>query len=110
MSLLKWVDGAWDTNSRLTKPCPSHTMLGSHGLVVASLMSSAGYRQQCEHGRLLTSGANRRRESVPWTAVNVSCRVLLVGLVVKASASRAEDPGFESRLRRDFFGGPPRTP
>ena len=29
---------------------------------------------------------------------------LLVGLVVKASASRVEDPGFESRLRRDFFG------
>ena len=29
----------------------------------------------------------------------------LVGLVVKASASRAEDPGFESRLRRDFFRG-----
>ena len=28
----------------------------------------------------------------------------LVGLVVKASASRAEDPGFESRLRQDFFG------
>ena len=27
----------------------------------------------------------------------------LVGLVVKASASRAEGPGFESRLRRDFF-------
>ena len=26
----------------------------------------------------------------------------LVGLVAKASASRAEDPGFESRLRRDF--------
>ena len=28
----------------------------------------------------------------------------IVGLVVKASASRAEDPGFESRLRRDFSG------
>ena len=28
----------------------------------------------------------------------------LVGLVVKASASRAEDPGFESRLQRDFSG------
>ena len=27
-----------------------------------------------------------------------------VGLVVKASASRAEDPGFESRLRRIFSG------
>ena len=28
----------------------------------------------------------------------------LVGLVVKVSASRAEGPGFESRLSRDFFG------
>ena len=28
----------------------------------------------------------------------------LVGLVVIASASRAEDPEFESRLRRDFPG------
>ena len=28
----------------------------------------------------------------------------LGGLVVKASASRAEDPGFESRLHRDFSG------
>ena len=28
----------------------------------------------------------------------------LVGLVVKVSAPRAEDPGFESRLRRDFSG------
>ena len=29
----------------------------------------------------------------------------LVGLVVKASVSGAEDPVFESRLRRDFFRG-----
>ena len=28
----------------------------------------------------------------------------LVGLVVKASASGAGNPGFESRLRRDFSG------
>ena len=28
----------------------------------------------------------------------------LVGLVVRASASRAEDLGFKSRLRRDFSG------
>ena len=28
----------------------------------------------------------------------------LAGLVVKASASGAEDPGFESRLRRGFSG------
>ena len=29
---------------------------------------------------------------------------LLIGLVVKASSSGADDPGFESRLQRDFFG------
>ena len=28
----------------------------------------------------------------------------LIGLVVKASASRAEGPGFKCHLRRDFFG------
>ena len=33
-----------------------------------------------------------------------SVRDRLIGLVVKASASRAEGPGFESRLRRDFSG------
>ena len=33
----------------------------------------------------------------------------LVGLVVKASASRAEDSGFESRLCRDFFSGSSHT-
>ena len=34
----------------------------------------------------------------------VICLNRLVGLVVKAFASRAEDPGLESRLRRDFSG------
>ena len=42
----------------------------------------------------------------------VCCHVLadpfiayrLIGRVVKASASRAEGPGFESPLRREFFG------
>ena len=33
----------------------------------------------------------------------------LVGLVVKASASKAEDPEFESRLCRDFFTGSSHT-
>ena len=45
-----------------------------------------------------------------WASVWLGCvRVSghanrLVGLVVKASASRAEDPGFESHLRRAFWG------
>ena len=40
-----------------------------------------------------------RDDSVVWAEDR------LVGLVVKATASRAEGPGFESRLRRDFFRG-----
>ena len=63
-------------------------------------------------------GTIKRQESVlcKWTLLRL-CRIVrlsdrlsvsvndrLVGLVVKASASRAEDPGFESRLRRDFSG------
>ena len=38
----------------------------------------------------------------PSTAPSISDR--LDGLVVKASALRTEDPGFESRLRLDFLG------
>ena len=34
----------------------------------------------------------------------VSNTYCLVGLVVKATASGAEDLGFESRLRRDLYG------
>ena len=51
-----------------------------------------------------------RRWTCSHTSVRPSCSSplpqldRLVGLVVKASASRAEGPGFESRLRRDFFG------
>ena len=39
-----------------------------------------------------------------WNTNTCTTTHRLTGLVVKASASRAEDPGFESRLRRDFFG------
>ena len=40
----------------------------------------------------------------PITITTTNSTNRLVGLVVKASASRAEGPGFESRWRRDFFG------
>ena len=51
----------------------------------------------------------KRRYSSYRLPLSVSCASprfthRLVGLVVKASASRAEGPGFESRLRWDFFG------
>ena len=38
------------------------------------------------------------------TATDIITEYRLAGLVVKASASGAEDPGFESSLRRDFSG------
>ena len=38
-----------------------------------------------------------------WAAPSSACRDSLVGLVVKASASRAEDSKFDSRLRREDF-------
>ena len=37
-------------------------------------------------------------------SLNIYSHGGLVGLVVTASASRAEGPGFESRLRQDFSG------
>ena len=37
-------------------------------------------------------------------AIEILTNDRLVGLVVTASASRAEDPRFESRLRQDFTG------
>ena len=40
----------------------------------------------------------------PSCAVSSPAYNRLVDLVVNASASRAEDPGFKSRLRRDFSG------
>ena len=47
--------------------------------------------------------------SVVWTArwvysVSAYWHDRLRGIAVKVSTSRAEDPGFESRLRRDFSG------
>ena len=47
-------------------------------------------------------GTTTAKSQAPWISSVLNDR--LVGLVVKASDSRAEDPGFESRLPRDFFG------
>ena len=49
-------------------------------------------------------GIERERESWRGRSADSWRGDRLVGLVVKASASRAEDPWFESRLRRDFSG------
>ena len=52
-------------------------------------------------------GGRGGRECVPLWRIRLAAtqpRDRLVGLVVKASASRVEGPGFESRLRRDFSG------
>ena len=51
----------------------------------------------------MSSFALFTRPKAAYTGINVPGD-RLVDLVVKASASRAEDPGFEFRLRRDFSG------
>ena len=66
-------------------------------------------RQQAQSAR-----ERRHLAYISATTANFQCPVCavpslrtadrLVGLVVKVSASRAEGPRFESRLRRDFFG------
>ena len=56
--------------------------------------------------KLLTSGESARHNQdkchILEPGLAFSCSYRLTGLVVKASPSGAEDPGFESRLRRDF--------
>ena len=54
------------------------------------------------HPLLATTASCHFLQNV-WKQNSVS-RDRLVGLIVKASASRAEDPGFQSHLCQDFFG------
>ena len=63
-------------------------------LLIKDIWVSIGYVQKHVAARALQTFALARARRI----------YRLVGLVVKASASRAEGPGFESRLRRDFFG------
>ena len=49
-------------------------------------------------------GDTRKCLQLRYTVMLFLANYRLAGLVVKAFASRAEDPGFESRLRRDFSG------
>ena len=71
--------------------------------MLVSWTSFAGYSHQRCFATI--AGQTNQYARVTIAAVpSLPCRDRLVGLVVKASASRAEDPEFESRLRRDFFG------
>ena len=54
--------------------------------------------------RAATRGRNASGQIRPRDTLCLSLEERFVGLVVKASASTAEDPGFEFRLRRDFSG------
>ena len=71
-------------------------------------------QQFCVAGWLLKT--SKQTASIPQGRIcldNCKCCHLrqyrLVGLVVKASVSGAEDPRFESRVRRDFFSGSSHT-
>ena len=63
----------------------------------------SGQLQNGEGGGGGVGGRRERERRVHVCDSILSSLHRLGGLVVKASASRAEDPGFESCLRRDFF-------
>ena len=78
-----------------TKPYPKLVQRLHAQFVATSYLGNGLERVQahCSSARL-----NRLMSAIRCTSGR------LVGLVVKESASRAEHPGFESRLRRDFSG------
>ena len=79
---------------------------------IASSFCNGEKRSQCE--TWILAGVTHVSQ---WTSMDSLFRIIsvasprlfyvsyrLLGLMVKASASRAEDPGFKSSLRRDFSG------
>ena len=76
---------------------------------VANAWPTVPYVGSTSHVSCMYFARDSMRVTKTFSVHNV-CRVCvlrivdsLVGLVVKASTSRAEDPGFESRLRQNFF-------
>ena len=71
----------------------------------ASMIPVPGYQEKTPDDELQKIPHTKARNSSLNRDTNPhSSSDRLVGLAVKASASRAESPGFESRLRRDFSG------
>ena len=83
--------------------CPAHKslMYSCPHRLTRRKMSTTHFHACCVYYRVLQ---NVYLVPCPFKLLECTSGDRLVGLVVKASASRAEDPGFESRLRRDFFG------
>ena len=77
--------------------------------LVVGFFFSYGHSGFLPHFNRLLVSANKKKKKKKKTLSDftlvLSLRTYrLCGLVVKASASRVEDPEFESRLRRDLFG------
>ena len=83
-------------------PLPRRTQAVGEGRRTCATPPSSW--QHVHWGSELVSRRRRRNCSQDTRTSTATSSHRLVGLVVKASSSKAEDPGFESRLRRDFFG------
>ena len=81
-------------------PCPCFTVFTFHRLYVPRSKFHCLYTPLSVFRCLFPTLSSFNYVNI---AVCLSFTYRLVGLVVKASASRAEDPEFDSRLRRDFF-------
>ena len=105
---LSWVSRSarpdWFPCTQWPTPCPRHAWPGECFTVVVVVFFHF-YRS--DRIKQTKASAYRRlicKHSVSGIRLIPAFGDRLVGLVVKASASRAEDPGFESGLRRDFSG------
>ena len=89
---------SWESKQSGSSPVPSNCVFFFTVVVVVVVVVIVIKKTQPQ-----SEVANKASGRVPSNCVFFAVD-RLVGLVVKASASRAEDPGFESSLRRDFFG------
>ena len=115
--------GYW-VGARIGQPGVQNTVTGGDCQVDLQLLSQSGRKSNCLSRSVLeihfaktqTNGTSRLVSfplascSTPCSTAtfllrSAVCGTALVGLMVKASTSRAEDPWFESSLCRDFFWG-----
>ena len=100
-------------NPRKRKSIPKSAVLEADALTTNPTRreeGGGGVEREREMGERGRSKCKRMKQR-PFTLNDLSADLThrLVGLVVKASASRAEGPGFDSRLRRGDFCGSSHT-
>ena len=101
--LTSHMHGKLKLASSPTCPCGQEDQITEHVLQRCPL-HKATRKDVWPVSTSLTTKLYGCKQELEKTTTFISRADRLVGLVVKASASRAEDPGFDFRLRWDFSG------